>query len=305
MIAGVRQNILNAPMDQSPPAAPRIAVIGDIMLDVDVHCTCTRICQEGPWPVYTIQRTERRWGGAGNVAEMLVALGSDTLLVGTIGACDNQTMPPSNATTGWRVGGAATTTKTRLWIDGRLVGPRVDQDNSWKSTPTDIRGFVESISKFQPQVLIVADHGKGIVTQELMTALARLNLPIYVDPISSTPMVDGTICIGGEHEQPRARHTPRGEIIKLGPQGLRWSIDHHSGAAASRCRRLVDPLGAGDQFIAMLAYQRCLGHPWEHAIAQANLAAGLQCERPGCVPVIHEDVQRRLDEADTDAYISH
>lgn len=291
MIADLRRNILNAPMDQSPPAGPRIAVIGDIMLDVDVHCACTRICQEGPWPVYAIQRTQRRWGGAGNVAEMLAALGADTLLVGVVGACDNLSLPPSHATPGWRVAGATTTTKTRLWIDGRLVGPRVDQDNSWKSTPSDIRGFIESIRDFQPQALIVADHGKGVVTQELMRPLAGLNLPIYVDPIPSTPMVDGTICIGGQHEQPRAPHVPRGEIIKLGPLGLRWSIDHQSGAAPSRCRNLVDALGAGDQFIAALACARALGHNWPDAIATANQAAGLQCERPGCVPVTMDEIQ--------------
>lgn len=291
MIADLRQDILNAATDQSPPAGPRIAVVGDIMLDVDVHCDCTRLCQEGPWPVYSIQRTERRWGGAGNVAEMLVALGASTLLAGFVGACDSQSLPQSHATPGWRVGGQMTTTKTRLWIEGRLMGPRVDQDNSRKSSPTDVRGFLEAIRDFHPEALIVADHGKGVVTLDLMTALSSLGYPIYVDPIPSTPMIDGTILIGGLHEQPRTRHRPRGEVIKLGPKGLKWRIDHQSGTAPSRCRQLVDPLGAGDQFIAALAYAKARGQDWPDAIATANLAAGLQCERAGCVPLAMNDIR--------------
>jgi sugar/nucleoside kinase (ribokinase family) len=65
----------------------------------------------------------------------------------------------------------------------------------------------------------------------------------------------------------------------------------------SYCRQLVDPLGAGDQFIAALAYQRCLRTDWPEAIAWANLAAGRQCELPGCVPLSVIDIESALQDA--------
>jgi bifunctional ADP-heptose synthase (sugar kinase/adenylyltransferase) len=176
-----------------------------------------------------------------------------------------------------------------------MTGPRVDRDCRVQPTSRDIDRLLQSIREFAPHALIVADHGKGFVTQALMTAFCRLQVPIYVDPVPSTPMIDGTICIGGEHEQPRAAHLPRGEVIKLGPRGLRWSIDGQPGTAPSRCRQLVDPLGAGDQFIAALAFQRCFGSDWSEAIEWANLAAGLQCERAGCVPLSLDEIEAAHD----------
>lgn len=271
---------------------PRIAVIGDIMMDIDLHCSCVRLCQEGPWPVFSIERTERRLGGAGNVARMTHALGAETLLAGV---CQGEQWDAiDHAGLVQACVPAPMTTKTRYWVAGRMIGPRVDSDGDFVPDSTVIERLLQSIRNFDPDSLIVADHGKGFVTLELMSALKECCVPIYVDPVPTTPMIDGTICIGGEHEQPRCVHNPRGQIVKLGPRGLNWELDRQSGTLPSRCRQLVDPLGAGDQFIAALAYQRCLRTDWPEAVAWANLAAGRQCEQPGCVPLSAAEIQSAL-----------
>lgn len=274
--------------------SPRVAVIGDIMIDVDVECRCERICQEGPWPVLLIERTCSRLGGAGNVAVMLRALECEVLLLGLVGRDDCSQIPKTDVNTRWRLVDGATTRKTRFWCNDRLTGPRIDQDQTGCPTRDDINDFIQSIEQFSPQVVIVADHGKGVVTPELMQRLGVSNIPILVDPILKTPLPFGPAAIaGGKHELGPGARQASVVIEKRGPAGLAWTATPHEFAPtclASTCRKLVDPLGAGDQFIASLAYQRCLGSDWPEAITWANQAAGLQCEQPGCIPLGKQEI---------------
>lgn len=279
--------------DHESARRPRIAVIGDIMVDVDLHCRCERICQEGPWPVLSIERTEQRMGGAGNVLEMLFALDAQAILLGIVGRDDATTIPATGSTIGWQLAPGRTTTKTRLWIDGRLTGPRIDVDNSAKSDQATAANWAEILRQWQPDAVIVADHGKGVVTECVMQMLRARRVPLYIDPIKSTPLPGAgfypAAIAAGPHEMP---NWYRGECIiwKRGPNGLHWCDGPRDGDLPSACRNLVDPLGAGDQFIAALAFQRCLGTDWREAIEWANQAAGIQCERRGCVPVPRADI---------------
>lgn len=274
---------------------PRIACIGDIMVDVDLHCTAERLCQEGPWPVFKVEREERRLGGAGNVAVMLDCLGAESWLFGlrtggilTIHAKISQAMLLRHNHFGL-------TTKTRFIIDGHLRGPRLDDDKIRMADDADIENFHKALASCRTDAIIIADHGKGVVTPELIAMVADLGVPIFVDPIHSTPSFGGgypSAIAAGDHEMPK---WARGEVVitKRGPGGLHWCDGPREAELPSACRNVVDPLGAGDQFIAALTYQRCCGLDWPEAIQWANVAAGMQCERRGCVPVTVQDVQSR------------
>ena len=63
----------------------RIAVIGDLMLDVYLWGRATRISPEAPVPVVSIDRTSSCLGGAANVMRNLVTLGGSALAFGMIG----------------------------------------------------------------------------------------------------------------------------------------------------------------------------------------------------------------------------
>lgn len=274
---------------------PRIAVIGDIMVDVDLHCRCTRICQEGPWPVFSVERTERRLGAAGNVAQMLHVLGAKTLLAGVVGEAGLRDVPLSGLDLALQFADGTTTTKVRLHVQGKLVGPRVDQDLIAPSTSVNVALFLRSLREFQPEAIVVADHGKGVVTRELMSELGELSVPVFVDPIQRTPFpcrVDAVA--GGVDELSFEARSADCVVEKRGPGGLAWRCSESRGDLPSICQNLVDPLGAGDQFISVLTWLRCRGADWKSAIEAANLAAGMQCERFGCQPVIPMELDSRL-----------
>lgn len=287
----------NSVVPESDQNQPRIAVIGDIMVDVDVHCTAERLCQEGPWPVYSQHKITQRMGGAGNVLEMLCALECKAILCGLVGQDDHKTIPASGSMTGWQIVPGRTTTKTRFLVDAKLTGPRWDSDNLTPATQQTADAWDRILRTWRPDAVIVADHGKGAVSKEVMMMLGELGVPVFLDPVKTTPSLCGNYpaaIVGHLHEMPAWEWT-RSEccVTKHGSDGLHWCHDKRIGRLQSSCGTLVDPLGAGDQFIAALSYQRSIGASWEYAIEWANIAAGLQCERAGCVPVSKHDVDAR------------
>src|ERR1700761_6637889 len=65
--------------------APRVLVVGDVMLDRSVWGNAERISQEAPVILLRADTREERLGGASSVATMLQALGAKTSLVGVVG----------------------------------------------------------------------------------------------------------------------------------------------------------------------------------------------------------------------------
>jgi D-beta-D-heptose 7-phosphate kinase/D-beta-D-heptose 1-phosphate adenosyltransferase len=66
--------------------APRVLVVGDVMLDRYVWGNAERISQEAPVILLRADRREERLGGASSVATMLQALGAKTSVVGVVGS---------------------------------------------------------------------------------------------------------------------------------------------------------------------------------------------------------------------------
>ncbi|HXD89174.1 MAG TPA: D-glycero-beta-D-manno-heptose 1-phosphate adenylyltransferase [Urbifossiella sp.] len=65
--------------------APRVLVVGDVMLDRYVWGNAERISQEAPVILLRADQREERLGGASSVATMLQALGARTSLIGVTG----------------------------------------------------------------------------------------------------------------------------------------------------------------------------------------------------------------------------
>ncbi len=62
----------------------------------------------------------------------------------------------------------------------------------------------------------------------------------------------------------------------------------------TRPRQVADGTGAGDTLLAMLAMARVAGADWPDAVALGNIAAGLEVEKLGCVPITPEEVIQDL-----------
>jgi len=70
----------------------RVLVVGDLMLDEYLWGTAERISPEAPVQVVDVVKEEIRLGGAGNVANNLVALGCGVTVLSVIGADESGTI---------------------------------------------------------------------------------------------------------------------------------------------------------------------------------------------------------------------
>lgn len=247
---------------------PRVVIIGDRMEDIDESFATVKR-HEGV-PVVVHYDTVTRPGGSDNVAVMCSALGAEVMSLGL-----------------------GVSQKRRLFVNGTLT-MRVDSDKSASPPPEVVRGWRVMIDEFKPDLILVCDHAKGVVSASLMEMIRKTGVPVYVDPCTNSDwsLFAEASCISAnrfEWERGQSgriwREGPMTRIIRLDADGVVWRDDSSEMRLPSECREVVDTVGAGDQFFAVLACCRIDGKSWGESIALANRAAGMQCERQGIVPV--------------------
>jgi D-beta-D-heptose 7-phosphate kinase/D-beta-D-heptose 1-phosphate adenosyltransferase len=62
----------------------------------------------------------------------------------------------------------------------------------------------------------------------------------------------------------------------------------------TRERKVYDVAGAGDMLLAMLAAARVAGASWQEAVALGNVAAGIEVEKSGSVPITRAELIQEL-----------
>ncbi|NIA22130.1 MAG: bifunctional heptose 7-phosphate kinase/heptose 1-phosphate adenyltransferase, partial [Anaerolineaceae bacterium] len=181
---------------------PRILILGDLMLDRYVHGDAERISQEAPIQVLRVADEEDRIGGAGAVANNIVALGGRAEVVSVIGRD-----PTGDRVLGLlreigagvsgvrRRAGRQTTVKTRFIGRAQHRIPqqvlRVDREDT---TPIDERteaALAQAVTRrlARADVLLVSDYAKGLITPRLAQAAIRAarqhKVPVLIDPVLS------------------------------------------------------------------------------------------------------------------------
>jgi len=201
---------------------PLIVVAGDVLVDVDICTTATRVTDDG-LPViagfdsWTSQfgtkldyaafenETHISIGGAAAVARMAHGLGADVLLLGNSLAAHNrrgdwrdlyQPATAERPNSIWSMSISQWTepsVKRRLLVDGKPV-VRVDQDNRVpltelaKATQGRIRARLRERPQGQPVYMILSDYAKGMLDnpQVIRDLVATVDpVELFVDPHSS------------------------------------------------------------------------------------------------------------------------
>ncbi len=179
---------------------PRIAVVGDAILDEYVWGEVKRVSPEAPIPVLRVTHRELRAGGAGSVVVNLAHLGADVRFFSVCGDdsgahrlrglfaerdidLDGLVVEP----------GRPTTVKTRhvgfvqhanramqqlLRVDDEVNTPLRDE-----TVEKVVRAFREKVEG--TDIILVSDYGKGLINEKLLDALrasAPEGVPFMVDP---------------------------------------------------------------------------------------------------------------------------
>ncbi|MFI2566143.1 D-glycero-beta-D-manno-heptose 1-phosphate adenylyltransferase [Paenarthrobacter sp. NPDC018779] len=163
----------------------KVTVVGDLLLDVDINGTATRLSPDAPVPVVDVAGIRHRAGGAGLVATLLKRDGHDVTLVTAV-SDDDGARHLRRALSGVRLltGDplAPTPTKTRVRSGSHAV-VRFDEGCAAAPRPDCTAGMRLAIES--AEAIVVADYGRGITfNQDIRAALAAAahRVPVVWDP---------------------------------------------------------------------------------------------------------------------------
>jgi D-beta-D-heptose 7-phosphate kinase/D-beta-D-heptose 1-phosphate adenosyltransferase len=255
---------------------PRLLVVGDSMVDYDLHGQCARFAAEAAGvPVFRAERSEWRFGGAGAVAEMARALGASVTLLT----------------------GSSVSTKARHYVDGRLMF-RADRDALPLERTEENRILVEIVGAMPKMAaVLIADYGKATCTDAVLRtaieAAKEYGVPCIVDPARGKlwDMYRGVTAIKCNRDEfdTLCRLRFDGKIVlTTGAYGM--TLIPGWDRFPARLRDAVDTTGAGDMVLAALGLCIACGVDWPDACQIANAAAGCKVERHGAVPVSRAEV---------------
>ncbi|PPQ27992.1 PfkB family carbohydrate kinase [Rhodopila globiformis] len=309
-------------------ARTSVLVIGDVMLDRYTYGEVTRISQEAPVPVLSIEREVALPGGAGNVVRNLTALGAATAFISVVG--DDQAGSDLTGLIGgqpnvepWLMvqGGRTTTQKTRLIAAGQHL-LRADREQTDPIQPRLAERMVRIAldAMAATSVTVLSDYGKGVlsgdVPMQLVAAARKAGRKLIVDPRGSdfaryagadvvmpnrqelaaaTHMpVDNEVAVVAAAQALRAQHGFGAVVVTLGNAGMTLVDATRSQHFPAEAAEVYDTSGAGDTALAMLAAALAAKLDLPIAARLANLAAGISVGKVGASVVREADLMAAL-----------
>ncbi len=291
-------------------ATARVLVAGDVMLDQYWLGEVNRISPEAPVPVVTVNDSEVRLGGAGNVARNIVALDGRCSLLGIIGqdeAGRSVTELAGQAGIHAILQSAPdykTTVKLRVVSKNQQL---LRADFESRPKPRVLAGM---LADFRAHIgscdaVVLSDYGKGgLADVEEMIAIARQeNKPVLIDPKgndysryrgatlitpnlaefeSVTGQVESTGDLAGKAADVIRDYDLEALLVTLSDKGMtlfeRTKPPLHIPA---RSREVYDVSGAGDTVIGVMAMVYATNPEQSSGLEIANSAAGIVISKFG------------------------
>lgn len=308
--------------------APKILVIGDIILDKYVSGQVNRISPEAPIQVLNVVKEDFRLGGAANVAHNLVKLGARVALLSSVGS-DEAGRRLKNMLRQSRIDSAGvmvtrdkpTTIKTRLMAQHQQV-LRVDQEKVTLIDAQIEKRFLSHLKKHiqDYQLMLISDYHKGLLTPSLIGQAIKLarraKIKVIIDPkgrnykqyrgataitpnraeAESITGINISDVASGKKAARELIKTLRLEFvaITLGENGI--CLMTRSGKyfeEPAQPLAVYDVTGAGDTVLAVLGLGVAGGLDYATILHLANLAAGIVVSKLGTAAVTRTELIKR------------
>lgn len=302
---------------------PNILVIGDLMIDHYLWGSCDRISPEAPVQVVNVKKESSVLGGAGNVINNLVTLGSVVDVISVIGndsvanelksLLEKIDVPTSNLVV---ENNRKTSKKSRLIASQQQV-LRYDMESiddiNENSHKQIIQTLEKNIDKYSS--IILSDYGKGVLTTNLTKEIIKIanknSIKVLVDPkgkdyskykgsYTLTPnkkeaMEATNIDIKDESSLIEALKSLKTQcslevsLVTLSEQGIAI-FDDELTIKPTVAREVYDVTGAGDTVIASIAFALGNNLDIKDAIYFANLAAGVVVGKIGSATTTLDEI---------------
>lgn len=308
----------------TPAPSCRVAVVGDVMIDVYTWGRVDRISPEAPVPVVDVSHDTRSPGGAANAAVCVAALGAHSTLFGTVGAdlqADQLVHMLSDQSVVARCAQSVdepTITKHRIWSGGQQLLRLDHEKRPAPGVATERLRNMLVVDEFD--AILVSDYGKGVVDREsaqwVIGEARRAGVPVVVDPKSEdfSLYAGCTVIKPNEKEARKAyrfRHGVEGTIeqigeyllsevsecavITRGADGIELFVSGEHRHIPVHRQNVYDVTGAGDVVAAVLTIGVGLRWSIHEACRLANAAARVSVSRVGTGGVSVDDVIREVE----------
>lgn len=304
---------------------PKIAVFGDLVLDLYTIGEISRISPEAPVPVLEVRRREQRLGGSGNVILNLNELGADVFAAGRIGhdlhgkvirkefedreIKDEMVLENANL---------PTITKNRMVAQNQQL-LRIDEERIEFLSEEEETRILEQFQKVivDLDALVLSDYGKGFLSDSLLESLLSIakksNCPVVVDPkgIDFRKYKTATVITPNFKEAslaaPRARSLNEIATSLLEDAELDFLLITRSQDGIShfenqngelfheqhpvQVQEVTDVTGAGDTVVAIVAYGLAMGWDRSKICEWCNYAAGYVVGHFGAATITMEQLE--------------
>jgi len=311
-----------------------IHVVGDTIVDSYTHCSMIGGQTKTPTISALFQRRDDFVGGAAVVAKHLKAAGVRDVLFSTVLGNDNYgdmvryQLEQQGIVVDAKVDYSRPTTNKNAIVVGGYRLLKVDTLDNRSISDVIMQSLCEGIGSSTPQAIIFSDFRHGIFNQrtipKLVAAIPDNALRVADSQVASrwgnitefkgfdliTPNErEARFSLGDQdsgvrplafklYNEARCKLL----ILKMGERGMLTCTEENQRSVKSFltldsfARKVVDPVGAGDAMLAYATMARCVcSNPVAITLLGA-VAAGLECESEGNVPVEHDQVKQRLSE---------
>jgi len=305
-----------------------IAVIGDFMIDHYLWGKSDRISPEAPVPVVEVLKEEDRLGGAGNVVNNLLALGSNVLVSTVIGKNSKRLLDllkEKNIDTR----GIFIDENRETIIKSRVIASNYQVIRYDKETKTAISNELEEkiLNYLQDNIndidlILLSDYEKGVLTKSLTQKIIKLsnrhNKKLIIDPKKDFSKyqnawmikpnkkelsVAAGVEIKTQEDLINAGWKVKNELnldyllVTLSEEGMALFGDEYI-KIPTIAKEVYDVTGAGDTVLASLGYFLSKNNDLEGAMHFANAAAAVVVSKIGSATVTLEEIEeteRRID----------
>ncbi|MBA2840137.1 rfaE bifunctional protein kinase chain/domain [Methanococcus maripaludis] len=299
-----------------------ITVLGEVMLDKYTYGKVERINPEAPVPIINVITKKYAIGGAGNVANNIAFLKHPVLLISSVNLSDEfgkkiaEICDENKITYTFVSDGRPTILKHRFVAVGynqQLL--RADYEEKKAFSDNIINEIISNFKNLNDSsVLIISDYNKGLITQNLISELKREfkgkilvdpkpeNINMYTDVYLIKPnLFEASKILGKEIINDDVSVESAGlELVKRfnsnfvitrSEKGVSvftkdGKIEHICG----KVRDVHDVSGAGDTFIATLAYAIDKNYDLIDAVKLANRASSIVVSKSGTATVTLDEL---------------
>jgi D-beta-D-heptose 7-phosphate kinase/D-beta-D-heptose 1-phosphate adenosyltransferase len=312
-------------MDKFPEA--RILVVGDIIMDEYIWGEVSRISPEAPVPVVEVRDQTKMLGGAANVLNNIISLGGRGILCGVMGddPTGREILERLKAMGSTRRGiviepQRPTSVKTRIIAHNQQV-VRFDRESRKGIQDESREKLLRMVEDYRGEIdaVLVADYGKGVVSEALMKSLRGLvidrKVPLAVDPKTGNfQCYRGVDVITPNHYEAgafsRVEVVDEASLIQAGTQMLQelgcgtvlvtqgkdgmtlFETNGEISHIPTVAKKVFDVTGAGDTVISTFCLGLASGMDMKSAAVISNFAAGFVVAEVGTTTVKIDELRK-------------